>query len=922
MAVAVSLGLGAGCDNIQISDVEYVQRAREYQEQGKINASALELKNALQQNPANAEARWLLGQLYIQVGNGVSAEKELRRALELGVPANAILVDLSKALLLQGRHQDILDQISVAGNLVPAERAELHAVRGKALLALRKPDEAQREFTAALQLAPASETALVGAARLAGFRNDLAQMEELLDKAVAAAPRSGEAWSLKGALYRHQGKFAEAEEAFGNAIANRIDTGFDYLNRALLRIYRKEYAAAAADVKALREWAPNFAGGHYAQGLLDYQQGRYAEAQTAFTAALKQDSRYMPASLYLGATLFALKQYQQAEAQLERYLRHDPGPHQGRLLLAAIHGGNGRYDQAQRVLEPYLQAYPDDAQALKLMGGIVLARGDTSQGIDILKRLVELEPDNAQPRVRLGLSLLASGETEEGLQELKLVREAAPDMLQADTMLILSLLRLGKVDQALEAAQDFQQRHPQNPLPLNMMGIALLASQEPAQARQAFQEALRLAPGDPSASINLAHLALADNDREQARSLYREVLGHHPGHYRTLMALAALEERGGDADKARDWLTQAMQADPAAPEPRARLAQYHLASGQPDRALELAQGGSAENADNGLLLQVLGEAQLATNQLANALATFEKLVRVQPRSADAHYLLARAYSAYGTQADQTRAHRELDEALRLNPNHLPAKIAVLRSQVAQNQTEDAARLLAELKQAHPQHPEVLAQEGWLELQQGRPAAAAEALQAARERMSAPNRQVTLDLALAQWRTGDQRAAIQLLQDWLGDFPRDQLVQLALANYYLLAGRVQEAQRLYTAILEESPDNLIALNNLASLLRQSDRDRARGYAERALEVNPRAPEVLDTLAMILLDDNEVEHATRLLQRAAAAAPENPSIQYHLAQALADAGDKSQARSILDQVLGQGQAFAEEAEARALLRTLTY
>ena len=62
------------------------------------------------------------------------------------------------------------------------------------------------------------------------------------------------------------------------------------------------------------------------------------------------------------------------------------------------------------------------------------------------------------------------------------------------------------------------------------------------------------------------------------------------------------------------------------------------------------------------------------------------------------------------------------------------------------------------------------------------------------------------------------------------------------------------------------------------------------------------------------------AARPRAKAAAAAPANREIRYHLAQALAKTGDKAQAINQLERILAATPKFSQEAEAGALLKQL--
>lgn len=66
---------------------EYLNNAKRYLSDGEPTAATIELKHALKSDAKNAEARWLLGKIYYDLGDMPSADKELRHAKQLGVPS-------------------------------------------------------------------------------------------------------------------------------------------------------------------------------------------------------------------------------------------------------------------------------------------------------------------------------------------------------------------------------------------------------------------------------------------------------------------------------------------------------------------------------------------------------------------------------------------------------------------------------------------------------------------------------------------------------------------------------------------------------------------------------------------------------------------------------------------------------------------
>lgn len=86
------------------SDLQLVNRAQVFINEGQDNAAVIELKNALAVNPENKQARWLLGKVYYDNGWFADAEKELTAARRLGVADDSVLPLLARAWLGTGNH--------------------------------------------------------------------------------------------------------------------------------------------------------------------------------------------------------------------------------------------------------------------------------------------------------------------------------------------------------------------------------------------------------------------------------------------------------------------------------------------------------------------------------------------------------------------------------------------------------------------------------------------------------------------------------------------------------------------------------------------------------------------------------------------------------------------------------------------------
>ena len=99
----------------------------------------------------------------------------------------------------------------------------------------------------------------------------------------------------------------------------------------------------------------------------------------------------------------------------------------------------------------------------------------------------------------------------------------------------------------------------------------------------------------------------------------------------------------------------------------------------------------------------------------------------------------------------------------------------------------------------------------------------------------------------------------------------------------------------------------------------DRD-AVSVAEQAYKLNPENPATLDTVGWILVNAAQIKRGTEMLNAAHSKAPSVAEIHWHLAAALARAGNRARAKQELEKLLYSGLPFAETAKAKDLLESL--
>lgn len=910
-AFLLSAGL-AGCHREE-SSASLLAEARQYQQKGDQKAALIQFKNAVEKNPQDGEARLALGAQYLEMGDHVSAEKELRKAATLGINQERTLPGLAKALLGQVQFQKVLDEVTPP---LAASSADLLVARGDSLLALGKGGEARQAYQQALGLKDDSAEARIGLARLAMQDKDNPAAHRYADEAIAKVSNNTEVYMFKGALLRTEGKLDEALAAYDQVIKLQPSHRFAHLDRAYVEISLGKYDAARADLDAARQATPNNPLVLYTQALLDFTQGKYVAAQESLQKVLRVAPEHLPTILLAGATELNLGATQQAEQHLRKYLDGDPNNVFARKLLAQALLKSSQPSNAVAALAPALREATQDPQLLALAGQSYMQTRDFKNATTYLEKASALAPKAAAVHTSLGLSHLGKGEREKGLSELELAAELDPNSPNAAMALVQAQMSVKNYDKALAAAEALARQQPSNPLAHNMRGLVQMAKGERGAARAAFEQAMALQPTFFPAVANLARMDLLDKKPDAARLRFEALLAKDAKNVDAMTALADLSLLQKRPTDATTWLEKASNVNPDAVGPALRLSNHYLAIKQAAKALTLTRKLQTANPANPDLLDQLGQAQLATDTPADALETYSKLAKLLPKSALAQMRLAHVHHALKNDAASAA---DLKRAVELQPDFVPARSAQIQLALSQGKSEEAiasARQLQQVKGPAGIAGHVL--EGDVQMVLKRPALALPAYQKAFALAKSP--QLLLKQVQAMKESGKASEAQALLAQWQKEHPDDLAIAMYIAEGQLANKQFKPAIATLENVVKHAPDNAAALNNLAWAYQQEKDPRALGAAEQAYKAGGEVPAIMDTLAWLLIEKGDTARALPLLQKALTLAPDAADIRYHLAYGLSKSGDKAGARKELDKLLSQNKQFPQIEDARSLLKTL--
>lgn len=915
LLLGMTLVLG-GCDKLHsYTDAEYVQRAKDFQAKGDFKAAVIELKNALKKNGNNAEARWLLGEAYLDFEEGAQAEKELKRARDMGINAESLMIPLGRAYVLQGKYREVLAEIAPGKQASARARAHILKLHGDAQIGLHKGKEGCDLYEQSHQAEAKFIDAYWGVAWCSSVKGDLKSARTKLEAALEIDRSNARTWVYLGDLARLEGRNAEAEQAYLMALKTRPHDSEARLNLASVYLTQNKLDAASKEIAKIRKDFPQHSHARYLEALLSYRQGKYTLARDQLQELVRADVNFPPALLLSGAVLLKLREYEAAEKNLTVFLGRYPKSTFARELLAEVQLRKGYASLALETVTPLLDSDAVTARALIIAGEASVAKGDLAQATDFLERASKLQPGSAAIRASLGASRLQQGDVSRAVADLEAASSMDQKYTAADIALILTRLQRKDYEGAFAALAALEKKQPASPVLHNLRGGAYLGKGDLANARKSFEQALVIDPAFMPAAKNLAQIDMRDNKPDAARKRFQSVLAKDKNNFGAMLALAELAAAENKDKEYLEWVEKAAKANPKALEPKVRQIDYYLGKKESPKALELAREVQSANSDNPRAWGLLGRTQLAAGEKANAIASFTKVTQLTPEAPLAYLALGAALASAERWSD---ARNTFNKALTLNPDYLEARRALIALELRQNRGVEALKLAEEQTRRQPKSPVGPTMEGDVLVAQKQFAQAAKAYE--RAFGVAKTGQLIIKIHQAMRLAGDEKGADARIQGWLKEQPNDEEARVYLAGTLMGRKDYKGALGHYEIALKAAPNNALLLNNLAVAYDQIQDKRALPTAELAYKLQPKSVAIQDTLGWILLNQNQTARALDLLKQAANAAPKAAEIRYHYAAALAKTGDKAKAKAELDAALAEKGFFPSRAAAEAIRKQL--
>ncbi len=911
----------SGC-GLAMDNEDRLERAEAAFAEGDYSAAIIDAKNVLVDEPENTRARLLLGRSSLRVNDGVTAENEFRRAVASGISHASVAVDLAKAMLMQGKFEQVLDENYSADELSSSDQLALKVAQGNAYLGLGQPEKARETFTAVLDSEPDDVDALLGVASSYVSEQNIIQARSVLEHIVQVSPDSTRVRLFSGALNGRIGKFEAAKADYDKALALATAAGnLDEQRKALVGVAESLLSQNKIDEArvAVDELARIAAGAPKTLMLsarVAYADKDWMTAQQNLQQVLSMVGDYPPAQLLLGAVHMENGNLSQAEAYLSAVVANSPDNVRARQMLAQVQLRMRRFDAAQQVLAPMASDLEADSISLQLAAHASMDQQNFDQAIDYLKRSISKQPGNPDLQLQLAAALLGANRLAEAD---KLINEidtggSEDSAYKRDAIKLLSLLRAGDIPSARVAASELIDKWSERASAHNLAGRIFLAERDLDAARQSFETAADLEPNDVSSRRFLALIDERAGDHAAAATRYRNILADTPDADWAMIGLARAAVRNGDKETALGWLEKAVKVAPGSESAAVALASLQIEMKNIDAAETLILRSLESNSASAPLHNLLGSVRFVRKDYQGAIQGFREALALDEGSSDYQINVALAEARLG---NATTAMQLLEQQGSKVLDRISSGVMFAALKAGVGEIDAAIKIANELQARHPESSVPVALEAELHALNGD----LEKADATYERaLGVEETKVNAIRAYQIKQQSSDPNAKEPLLAYLERNPDDTDVRLILAESLGLDENVRESIQEYERVVKANPRNGVALNNLAWAYNVVQDPRAVETARRAYEILPDSGSVADTLGWILVQNGQVEEGAGVLAKAALLSPAKGEIRYHYAVALAKLGRKDEARDELEQALNVGPSLASRDAAEQLLADL--
>ena len=610
---------------------------------GNASAARQSALAAVRSDPNSADAHLLLARTQLELGEGVAAEAEIKRANDAGIDPKLTHHLRAEALLIQG---DAEKAVSEAEKTDPKFRNYGLRIRARALTQLGNLAGARDALDEAIRIAPKDVDVWTETGRFRFAVGDISGAIAASQRAVELDANNLDALLLRAKLVRTQYGLVASLPWFERALSRdpyHHDTLIEYA--ATLGDAGRTNDMLAATRRAL-EARPGSPQAFYLQAVLAARAGNTDLARTLIEKTGGTiDS--LPGMLLLAGTLDLQEgDNEQALNKLRELVAVQPMNITARKLLAVALLRSDAARNALDMLRPVALRGDADSYSLTLVARGFERIGDRGNAARFL--------DRAAFPFRSGSEAFSA---DDSIAVLGAPAQESPNDPSAVVPLIRALVQSGNTNGALARAQAMVRDNPGVPGAYILLGDVLMVQGRSGDAAAAYRQAADLRFDEPT-MLRLVEALEGAGRRGDASNALALFLSQNPMSMAALRMSAHWQLASGDFDAAIVTLeglhARIGDGDAAL---NADLAIAYAGAGEADQAKEFGEAAYALAPGNPATADAYGWALFQGGDNQGALELLQKAAILAPRHSGVHWHLAQIYAEMKSPAE-ARLHAQ------------------------------------------------------------------------------------------------------------------------------------------------------------------------------------------------------------------------------------------------------------------------
>lgn len=403
--------------------------------------------------------------------------------------------------------------------------------------------------------------------------------------------------------------------------------------------------------------------------------------------------------------LLQVKQTETAKQRLLEAEKLNPNSPELRNAFAEYAIATGNYSEASKTLLANLQQHPNHLQTLLLLGNLEFVQQSYARSLNYYQQGLALEPTNPLLLRGSSAAYFATGNLADALVALeKLGEMGLTDAYQRFALpLVQALINQTKIEQPVQELLSDLSALPaeywrDNPEQLFLRAVLYYLNNSEELALKDFEEYLKHRPADLNAIIIVAE----HYSRKQPPSVTLKFLDDKKAYFQDYPPLIAQHVltniRLGRVATALEMLQEKRARFPDNPELASLSAELIGRKEGPATALASLEQSALKESESTLLSKALFAKD--SNQGEKALGYAKQLLELKPANLDYQNLYAGLLLAAGQLSE---AEQVVASILAIQPDFFAGLITKVNLLKAQQQHQDANRLLLELLKRQPQN---------------------------------------------------------------------------------------------------------------------------------------------------------------------------------------------------------------------------